>query len=318
MSDNDFPISGIMSSGLGLSPARPFFVTINPAQSIACNFPSTLPGVLHHGRDLWPARKNPRLSRLGGKERTGHLVSRRLPHSLDNRPLCTARLCQPLRVGDSASLGITPGQSLVGNQGTSPRKIWPVLPDFLPERCSQLRRRFIESSPQETLGQSSPPNAARAEEGERRLISLSAAAHSFSREVTVSKPRFKYDHRSKRLIPIHEEPYGKAKGSSEFSNRGLPDGYAEVTVWPKRLHYRLTTGESHFMGSPQPVRLSEYEKQMCAILGLNELELGIFLKSWEPDAAGLPASNGGKRPSTQKEFEYALHFLGKNRKKGEQ
>lgn len=56
----------------------------------------------------------------------------------------------------------------------------------------------------------------------------------------------------------------------------------EITCWPnERHHYRLTTGrEYQRMGAPEPVSLTETEKQMCAILGLNELELGIFLREW--------------------------------------
>jgi hypothetical protein len=70
--------------------------------------------------------------------------------------------------------------------------------------------------------------------------------------------------------------------------RGHED-WADITAWPKNEHYRLTTGaESGGLGAPVPVRLNEAEKQMCAILGLNELELGIFLKSWEPDALRWP------------------------------
>lgn len=75
-------------------------------------------------------------------------------------------------------------------------------------------------------------------------------------------------------------PPGNALHCGDLNNRGHSD-WPEITVWPKREHYRLTTGgESGGLGLPQPVELNSTEKRMAQILGLNELELGIFLREW--------------------------------------
>ncbi len=130
------------------------------------------------------------------------------------------------------------------------------------------------------------------------------------------KPRFRYDHLTHRLVPIQELPEGKARGSNEFSNRGLGEEYNEITVWPKTLHYRLTTGDSqrHYMGRPEPVQLDQQEKWICTVLGLAEWELGIFLRSWQTNANGGDSSyNAMKRPETLEQFKKALTVSGKNR-----
>lgn len=100
----------------------------------------------------------------------------------------------------------------------------------------------------------------------------------------------------------HCEP-GRAIGCSDLNNRGLNLGY-EVTVWPKTHHYRLTTGaESRGLGMPVPVVLSATEKYIAAVLGLDEFELGIFLRSWSPSETH---PTRGPRPTTEKEMERAL------------
>jgi len=77
-------------------------------------------------------------------------------------------------------------------------------------------------------------------------------------------------------------PPGAAYGSMDMRNRGLELAY-EVTCWPKQKHGRFTTGESQpYTFLPDPVILNDSEKRMCQILGLDELELGTFLKSWQP------------------------------------
>jgi hypothetical protein len=124
------------------------------------------------------------------------------------------------------------------------------------------------------------------------------------------KPRFRLDHG--RLVPIQELEPGSARNTNEFSNRGLPDAYGEVTIWPKRLVYRLTSGaQPHVMGKPDPVKLSRTEEAMAKILGLNELELGVFLRSW----ATTENHQRSKRPQTPWEFQRALHeALGHSRR----
>jgi hypothetical protein len=130
------------------------------------------------------------------------------------------------------------------------------------------------------------------------------------------KPRFRYDYLSHRLIPIQELAPGKAFGCNEFSNRGLGAEYNEVTVWPKQVHYHLTTGEGHSCTmTPRPVELNSTEKQICRILGLREWELGTFLKSWEPDFdhAGSTGANSIPRPQEISEYRRALEFFGRGR-----
>lgn len=89
-------------------------------------------------------------------------------------------------------------------------------------------------------------------------------------------------------------PDRAALGVSSLNQRGHDD-WPEITCWPKREHYRLTTGaEFNRLGSPDPVRLNETEKQICAILGLNELELGVFLREWTT----VPTDKIHTRPNT--------------------
>jgi hypothetical protein len=121
------------------------------------------------------------------------------------------------------------------------------------------------------------------------------------------------------MIPIQELVPGHACGCDEFSNRGLGPEYNEVTVWPKTIRYHLTTGEGdNRLLIPRPVELNSAEKQICAILGLREWELGTFLRSWEPGAPGSGCDlwDGGmlRRPTTLDEFEKALFLTGKTDK----
>lgn len=127
------------------------------------------------------------------------------------------------------------------------------------------------------------------------------------------KPRFRLDHG--RMIPIVECQPGNAMGCTEFSNRGLPDMYHEVTYWPKTQKYRLTTGAEfrHVMGKPEPMRLSNQEKWICSVLGLDEFSLGIFLRSWEP-GKGEHVRVKGKRPETLEELRFELWRTGPTRR----
>lgn len=89
-------------------------------------------------------------------------------------------------------------------------------------------------------------------------------------------------------------PPGAASYSTHLRNRGF-DNWPEITVWPKNQHMRLTTGaEYKRLGAPEEVSLTSQEKQMCAILGLNELELHVFLREWKSPVTYARLEIGGR------------------------
>lgn len=111
-------------------------------------------------------------------------------------------------------------------------------------------------------------------------------------------------------------PDGTAAYATHLRNRGH-DNWPEITCWPKQRNYRLTTGaESGRLSMPEPV-LNETEKQICAILGLHESELGIFLREWTPLSASplarlqhpeknYNARENSEKPQTLEEIRAAL------------
>ena len=60
------------------------------------------------------------------------------------------------------------------------------------------------------------------------------------------------------------------------------------------------------MGKPEPMRLSNQEKWICSVLGLDEFSLGIFLRSWEPGNTENATLKLQGRPETLAEFRFEL------------
>lgn len=117
-------------------------------------------------------------------------------------------------------------------------------------------------------------------------------------------------------------PPGTAHYATHLRNRGHDD-WPEITVWPKAQHNRLTTGaEFMSLGVPDPVRLNESEKQMAIALGLSHEEMGVFLRSWSPDASGTGRHDGRTaarlertKPRNLEDMSRALSSAGKSRPK---
>lgn len=87
-----------------------------------------------------------------------------------------------------------------------------------------------------------------------------------------------------------------------LNNRGHDD-WPEITCWPKKTYHARTSGKE-FKGlgfSPEMPQLNTQEKEMCAILGLKEWELGVFLKDWQH------INHKDKYPKTAAEVAEKLH-----------
>lgn len=107
-------------------------------------------------------------------------------------------------------------------------------------------------------------------------------------------------------------PDGVARHALDLRTRGHDD-WPEITVWPKTYQHRLTTGREYGgLGIPEAVNLTATEKKMAAILGLNELELHVFLREWQmpvPNVYCKGKSGGYPRPQTLAEIQAALYLF---------
>lgn len=114
-----------------------------------------------------PLVKNPRIPRLGRRQRAGRLASGRSAHCVDHCSLRRTRLRQPVRTGDPAGSRY-PSRQIASGHRSAPSG----------ETRNLVRKLQFESSPEETLGQSSSPIRT-AEGTKRQLVRLSAAASRF-------------------------------------------------------------------------------------------------------------------------------------------
>lgn len=112
-------------------------------------------------------RKNSQLSIFGRVARTGCMAARRHSHCLDHGPLCVTRLSATLRSSHLSGSRYPSRQIASGHRSATSG-----------ETRNLVRKLQFESSPEETLGQSSSPIRA-AEGTERQLVRLSAAASRF-------------------------------------------------------------------------------------------------------------------------------------------
>lgn len=187
LSDNELRISSIMSTREftipELTKQSVSYRTNRIASTLTTHLVSALlpiapAGDCHEGNQ--PLVENPRIPRMGRAERAGRVAPGRSAHCVGHCSLRRTGLRQPVRTGDPAGSGNSSRQTTSGYRSAAAGKTRNLLPNLVSAELRQFCRRSVESSPKEALGQSPLPTCSTVEEGERQLISLSSAAHSFS------------------------------------------------------------------------------------------------------------------------------------------
>jgi len=104
--------------------------------------------------------------------------------------------------------------------------------------------------------------------------------------------RYRYFLNGKR-IPIWLCPERAAEGATDLRNRGFDD-VGDVTCWPSRHRFRLTTGVHRRELHPEKSEsfaLSLVERQVAADAGMTDREFAEWANRWRTYAAKITVQN---------------------------
>ena len=100
---------------------------------------------------------------------------------------------------------------------------------------------------------------------------------------------------------VHVYPPGIAYGAFDLRDRGM-DLPAEVTCWPRRTHYLLTTGGY----PPRRMRPLRYQAILAEALGMNQHDFNVWAGRWQAEARTLARRHLAARIARDMEREHLV------------